>query len=976
MSSEPQKQVRDVHFGSPKQIVFDNDGMNIYSLGSSDGSIFKMIKDEFSSDPMQILESQVKDQITAMLFMTDENNLLIAVKNKLKLAKNLPTISGVSDIYTEDDADIIGIVQDPQTGHIFVNTETRITVLQKSGKKILTLCDGLDPISWVGIGPVCHSIAVATSSGLFVYSGENSTEPQIKRLEKDTPQPVFSPSSELLIANPLRSGVVNIYNLTEQTESAVIITKHSTPISHITISKSSSIISADREGNIYISKYDKKVLKFGAISPPPQPIAVDVVLNYGSFAITCLSASGGSVICGEEDGKEILWHNVIPGEFSKPKQIISESSKKSAPKQKNTVQKKVDIMEALKKPIDPSKLAKKQKEDFSLSESDDEERPKKARPPPPKPKPKPKKQSKPKKKNDDEYSEDFEEEEGLEPLINDKSDNLEEEEKNEDVPNVEDNGPVITAADFLEEESETSSGHELDEVDENGNIIEKPDKIEEELDDFEDNKNEDEVSDSTDTSSGDELENIFGKTTLQFMPNNCSHFSANRRYMSWNLSSAVYLRVQSDSAEEFIDVHPIGDSQFQEMHMTNIHKFTMATCDKYGFMGASLHTLEYRPHNPWSQDAITSLDVNREEIRLIAIGKEWFSIGTDSNSVTIFKSSGLEMGTFSYPHQIITMVGHENLLLIVHGSDLLYEFIDVDERKTIASGEIPGDQPLKWIGFSEEGSPMILDGSFVVHLMTSDFSNSWVPISNLSKLFDDNIGSFWVVGASEKKILVCPLRHSKTPPTSRVPHLREIDFTPLTIGNQSSMAYLLAKIDSHTPQVDREMNADKELMKMLAESLKEGKEEMAYDLINGMVTTKARNIAIAYADQLGKTELVDRLTGESSIKVPKKKSKKQREEDKETKEHMRKFIEASLDKEKVYVRKDSRIVKNSVEVQQPSSFTQQLASIKSTTSSRKSLKNFLNPPPAKGPVKKKTNTAPRKKKDTKVEDVKKLVEEN
>lgn len=954
--SEPKKQVRDVHFGNPKQIIFDNDGANIYSLGLNDGTIFRLIKDDFSADPVQILENHIQDQINAMCFTSDKENLLIAVKNQLKIVKDLPNISGISNLYTEEDSDIIGIVQDPQNGHILVNTETRATILQSNGRKLSTLMDSLDPIAWTCIAPQSHSIVIATDSNLFIYKDEKSTEASIKRLETGSPNPVFAPSSDLLVANPLRSGVVNIYNLTDNTESSIIITKHTSPITYLAVTKSSSIVSADRNGNIFISKFDRNVLKFAATSPAPQPIAVDVTLNYGSSNICVLATGGGAVICGDENGSEIFWNNVIRAE-SKSKPVSTEEKTKKPAKKNNTVSKKINIMDALTKKSD-----KQKDEDDEVSLSDEEpEKPKKPKlAPPPKPKPKPKPKAAPKKKKHDEYSED--EEEGF--IVHEREENQtnflsdEDEEQNAEETKPQE-GPVITASDFLEEESETSSGHEIDDVDEDGNIIQKQS---EELTDNEipEEKAEEDTTDSDASDVGGELTTM----TFQFMPNNCSHFSMNRRYMSWNIHAAVFLRAQNDSDEEFIDVHPITKGVIQENHYTNVHKFTIATCDKYGFMAASPHVLEYRPHTSWSQDAITTMDVNKEEIRVIACGKEWFAIGTYANTVRIFKSSGLEMGSFAYPHQIITMVGHDNLLVIVHGSELLFELIDIDERNTIASGEIPGDQPLKWIGFSEEGSPMILDGNLVVHMLVSDFGNSWVPVCDLKTYSDEVILSFWMVGSRNGMIYVCPMKHTKSPPTSRIPKTREFQISPLSVGFTST-AYLQAKLDTHTPQEVRENTADIELMRLLAVALQEGKEEFAADLITIMSTSRARLTALTYADQLGKRELVDRLTGtKAPLKSKARRRKSEAAENLAARERVMKFIEAQQAANSVYVRKDNRFSKNSVEVAQPPSFSERLAAIPSTPASKKSYDSFLKPPPPKGPVKKKTSK-PKKSKEKK-----------
>ena len=953
----------DIHFGAAKQVTYDAPNDLFYSLGQNDGSIFKLSRNDFGKNPQLILDSVINDQITSMQLVENTNDLLVTVKNQLKLVKNVSSESpSVSTLYTDDEGDLVGVVRDQQNGKIVVNTSKQATFLYSSGKKIKTIYDDESEILWSGIGPICHTIVLYTSlPGLAIIDGEEGNLVNLENVPADTPNPCFAPSSDLLVASREETGVIRIFNFQSKLKSSIVIPKHLAPISLVAVTPSSKIISADREGKIYITKYDRKLIKFAAESPAPQPLAVDYAIEYGKFNLVLLSFGGGSVLAADEDGKELMWQNVIEDEMEQGAVDSDDEdghktkakTTKTVKKQKTKSIKGLDIAQALMASAGQKKKAAD--EDESLSDMDDEAHKK----PLPKPKPKPKAKPKTKKTTKKPGKGEKMDKEDID-FLNDDSEIEEDDEELPPPPDVPHEEIPDTTIEELkkfeeEEESETSSGHELSDVDEEGNRIEKKKEESEKTSSSEGNG----TDEDTET---DEVDEELAEMTLPFMPNSCSTLSNNRRYICWNTDGAVFIRAEVDKSEEFVDIQSSRKGLFNDVHVLNLDKYTMGTVDDVGYLLASDHTIEYRMYKPWAADAGFKRDIDNDRIELIALGHEWFAVGFSSHMVRIFTTAGIEFHSQLYSHQIIAMVGKGDFLFIVYGVDLMFDLWNMKERELVLQGEIPGCRPLKWVGMSEQCAPLALDKNLILHMLTPDFSNSWVPIQDFAILTEDIISNFWVIGADSDTIYGYPVRHNRQPPTGHLPHMREYPLLPQTLDSRTNQ--ILKDIcDPSEQQIVRLTKADQGLMKLLPDALKSGSYHLAEDIMETMSTPRARQTAITYADTLGKREFVDKLTGENTSST----SSKQGDDSK--KDLINKIPVSSgaildLPKETSgpsYVRRDSGELKGNV-ITEHSSFVMSLQKLTEKTNKKKNGLSILKAPSDSGPIKKKQTKQPKKKK--------------
>ena len=964
-------QTPDVHFGSAKQIIYDSSNDSFYSLGVDDGIIYCLTKSNFGNGAKKILDS-IEDQITAISFCNEPNTLLVSVKNQLlKITDFLSSKPTISELYSQEQ-EITGIVVDPQedSGNITIISEKQATLLNSSGSKIQTIYSDEYDVLWSDIGPLYHTIVLYTSvPGLLSVDGVSGQVKSFESVPNETPKPCFSPSSDLLFVDVNKTGVINIRDFSNNTKSAILLSRHTSPISLITVTPSSKILSADKEGKIIITKYDKKLIKFDKESPSPQPLASTSIINYGDYNLTLLSFGGGAVVAAEEDGKELLWDNVIEDEIIReekgedqesdkdddvqivqkkitpPKTTKKEKSKPTKPKSSLGM----DIAKALMKPVEKKPISLIS--DDSLTDMDDDAvEIVKQKPAPklaPKPKPKPKKKTtttkkKQTKKQDNSDDKFLNDDEIVEYEGTSDDEELESIPPPPPIPQEDNTSYAELKAIEEEEESETSSGHELSEVDENGNRIEKPSTSSE--------HSETGTANTSDTETDNN--DMYSDLTFQFMPNSCPTLSNNRRYLCWNTFGAVYFRSDPESNQDYIDIQPNKRDAFPELNILNLDKYTMGTVNDDGYLLASEHTIEYRMHHPWAPDAGFKREIE-DRIELIALGKEWFAIGFSSHTVRLFTTSGLEIYCFEYSHQIISMVGFGDYLLVVYGSDLYFDFFNIKDRNTIAQGRIPGIRPLNWIGFSDQGVPLAYDHEMLLHMLSCDFSNMWIPVADFSTVLDKTMFGYWVIGANNDIAYAYPIKHSKQPPTGRLPHMREFQMSPQTIDLRTSN--ILKDISDPTEElIIRVSKADQGLMKLLPDALKENKFHLAEDIMECMFTPRARQTAITFADTLGKREFVDKMTGEvTTKKVILPSWQAGSNPIKGIKLTPKKTNSGITPSDKVYVRKDSGDIKGNV-ITEHSSFVKSLQALTTKTKKKQGF-SMLNAPGDKPtPIKKKS----------------------
>ena len=341
-----QAKTPDVHFGSAKQIIYDAENSCFYSLGESDGVVYCLPATNFGEDKQKILESDVSNPVNAIALCNEKNTLLIAVKNQLWSVTNFLSSNYSSEYLYEQVDEIKGIVFDQQTNNVIVYSENQATLLDSSSAKNQTIYSDEYNVLWSGVGPLCSTIVLYISvPGLLYVDSVSGQFKSFESIKEETPNPCFTPSSDLLIVDMENAGAIKIRDIQNNTKSSILLS-HTSQISLIAVTSSSNIISADKEGKIIITKYDKNLINFDKENSPPMYIAGEIAINYGKYNLTLLSFGGGAIVAAEEDGKELLWDSVIEDEIP---QEVSNYIENNEEKQTMTIGRKTNSQRVTKK---------------------------------------------------------------------------------------------------------------------------------------------------------------------------------------------------------------------------------------------------------------------------------------------------------------------------------------------------------------------------------------------------------------------------------------------------------------------------------------------------------------------------------------------------------------------------------------------------------------------------------------------------
>ncbi|CAG8511179.1 4132_t:CDS:10 [Funneliformis mosseae] len=160
--------------------------------------------------------------------------------------------------------------------------------------------------------------------------------------------------------------------------------------------------------------------------------------------------------------------------------------------------------------------------------------------------------------------------------------------------------------------------------------------------------------------------------------------------------------------------------------------------------------LYYKPNQSWSQksDWMTTLH-HGEDITAIALSEQAVVVATSKNYLRFFSPFGFQNYIFSFP-SIVCMAAYNNLLLIAHhlsvaykgSQNLGYVLYDMHERGDVQKDVLPisKESTLRWLGFSEEGMPVMFDSKgilFVLHDHRIYKQARWVPILDTANIVND-----------------------------------------------------------------------------------------------------------------------------------------------------------------------------------------------------------------------------------------------
>lgn len=243
------------------------------------------------------------------------------------------------------------------------------------------------------------------------------------------------------------------------------------------------------------------------------------------------------------------------------------------------------------------------------------------------------------------------------------------------------------------------------------------------------------------------------------------------RYMVWN-SVGVVKQYTSDD-ENSVDVEFHDTAVHHGLHLNNNLGHSMADLSSKA-LALAAEAQEDQPSKlvvhhfaamggskEWSVDMPAE-----EEILALCLGTDFVAVVTDRRNLRIFSTGGVQRDVLSIPGPVVCCVGHEDMLMVAFhtgmgaGGDQQIGCIVL----SLSGGRhpVPVSTPLPlsphsflaWAGFSDEGTPVIMDSAGILRMMHFKMGYNWTNVLNTKNHVRGKSDHHFVLGVNEKQGVV------------------------------------------------------------------------------------------------------------------------------------------------------------------------------------------------------------------------------
>ncbi|XP_071522492.1 WD repeat and HMG-box DNA-binding protein 1 isoform X1 [Panulirus ornatus] len=370
----------------------------------------------------------------------------------------------------------------------------------------------------------------------------------------------------------------------------------------------------------------------------------------------------------------------------------------------------------------------------------------------------------------------------------------------------------------------------------------------------------------------------------------------NDRYMLWNNVGIV--RQYSSEDENSIDVEFHDTSVHHALHLNNSVGHTMAALSTQALALAcesqedQASKLVVQHFSAWGGNKDWYVDMPEEEdILAVCLGTGWVAIATDRRNLRIFSTSGIQRDIISIPGPVVCLAGFEDLLMLVYHNGM---GVSGDQHMAIIVLSMNGNRHpvpvacplplsphsfLAWAGFSDEGTPVIMDSTGVVRIMHFKFGYNWTSILDSKAHTRGKSDHYFLLGVSETqgnvRCILC--KGSRYPSVLPKPHVSVLSMqiplceletekgeleeraarTGLLLGTLSSLSRQGYEVDEPKSEADKILK--EAMIKLFALACRTERESRALEVCQLMPSYHTVELAIKYAGKLHRLQLADRL---------------------------------------------------------------------------------------------------------------------
>lgn len=369
---------------------------------------------------------------------------------------------------------------------------------------------------------------------------------------------------------------------------------------------------------------------------------------------------------------------------------------------------------------------------------------------------------------------------------------------------------------------------------------------------------------------------ITPETPLQppFMPSSTPEH-LNPRYMCWNEVGVIrcYDSTEDSESSKSIEVE-FHDSNFHNsIMMQNYQNYTMGTLSFSALVVANCNQLNIVPLTSGTKDWSLTLEEEKEEIICIGCSSELVCFATNKNFVRVFGIYGTQRAIFSIPGPLVTLNAFKNFIFLGYHSssprkgDQCINFMLVNTaRLSLKCKYLPGtlspESNLYWLGFSDVGTPCLMDSCGIFHMYLLQ-SSVWIPFCDTTKQKKSLSENFFVVAITESMQTIRGIRcrGSMYPGFTPRPTQSEIKIQPPFIEISTDKSQMEAELFTwENLQIEQTEKKIKETsLKTFALACKNNLDQRALEFIQLLENEELLMLAMKYVSKMNKGRLAEKL---------------------------------------------------------------------------------------------------------------------
>ncbi|KAG8783688.1 hypothetical protein FRC15_004714 [Serendipita sp. 397] len=389
-------------------------------------------------------------------------------------------------------------------------------------------------------------------------------------------------------------------------------------------------------------------------------------------------------------------------------------------------------------------------------------------------------------------------------------------------------------------------------------------------------------------------------------------------YLAYNRLGVV--EVTDQDSHQIINVEFHDRSTYPSYHFTDYNRFNMASIGDRGIAYArpseksEPSQVLYKPYATWGSSTEWSITLpagedviaiaaggvttrrsykNRSSEEIDSDGAGTVVIATSTSYLRFFTGSGIQIYVWAMGGDIVSLVAGNEWVFVVYREggtsldgcqNLRYSLISLDRFEVVQDGQLPlpKNKTLKWIGISEEGAPSMYDSNgvlFVLDRFRRPKQARWVPILDTNTL-SRRAGkdeSYWPIGLSGKMFMCLILKGRTEHPSFPRPLVQELELRiPLLQTEQPQIVASEEKLirekillswtrDALGPLLEsselatRELEMDKDLIKLLQAAIKDRQLQRANDIVRLLNHINSLDTAAKLAEYYHLVALQDKI---------------------------------------------------------------------------------------------------------------------